>query len=476
MRFLYLSTSAAHASSSPRTHSRTRRASGHEGSWPFTNRASTATWAAEDSTGLLPYHAPVPALLEVSRLAVHYPLPGALPVAALADASLDVAAGEVVGLLGESGAGKTTLHRRRPRPPPRRRARVGIDPACRARAPGAARKRAPAPAGQGHGARPPGPGPGAQPRAARRSAGRGDRPRPRGRERRARPRPGPRGPRVRGAAGRRRYDAYPHQLSGGQRQRVTIAQALCCRPALLLADEPTAALDSVSQAELRALLAGLRARHGLALLLVSHDVGLVSALADRVVVLAGGRTVEAGPVSSVLRAPRDPYTRALLAAVPRAGACPWRLTRSSACGASAGSIRRGGAGGAAVTALDGIDLDVGRGESLALVGRSGRRQVHPRALPGPPRGPRRRRDPVRGTRRGAPARRRSPRVPRARAARAAGLRGGARPAASTRGAIVAEPLEILGRGTPRRARAGARSSSWRRSACRAPTPGAVPAS
>ena len=113
------------------------------------------------------------------------------------------------------------------------------------------------------------------------------------------------------------YDAYPHQLSGGQRQRVTIAQALCCRPALVLADEPTAALDSATQAELRALLKDLRERHGVAMLLVSHDAGTLWALADRIVVLQAGRTVESGLSAQVLGDRVHPYTRELLEAVPR---------------------------------------------------------------------------------------------------------------------------------------------------------------
>jgi ABC-type glutathione transport system ATPase component len=113
------------------------------------------------------------------------------------------------------------------------------------------------------------------------------------------------------------YDAYPHQLSGGQRQRVTIAQALCCRPALLLADEPTAALDSATQAELRALLQDLRERYATSTLLVTHDVGLLWALADRICVMHDGRIVEIGPTGSLLREPVHPFTRRLLEAVPR---------------------------------------------------------------------------------------------------------------------------------------------------------------
>ena len=260
----------------------------------------------------------MPALLEVSRLAVHYPLPGAPPVAALADASLDVAAGEVVGLLGESGAGKTTLVDAvlGLLPPGARvsgsirlagRELVGLPEAEHRRLRGKAVALVPQdPAVALNPVRRAGP------QVAEIAAAHdgGDTARARAQALEALASVG---------LEAEMYDAYPHQLSGGQRQRLTIAQALCCRPALLLADEPTAALDSVTQAELRGLLAGLRAQHGLALLLVTHDVGLLHALADRVVVLAGGRTVEAGPAATVLREPGHPYTRALLAAVPRAG-------------------------------------------------------------------------------------------------------------------------------------------------------------
>jgi oligopeptide/dipeptide ABC transporter ATP-binding protein len=113
------------------------------------------------------------------------------------------------------------------------------------------------------------------------------------------------------------YHAYPHELSGGQRQRVAIAQALACRPALVLADEPTAALDSTTQAELRALFQGLQARLGLSLVVASHDLGAIAALARRVVVMYGGRVVEAGGAAAVLGAPSHPYTRGLLRAFPR---------------------------------------------------------------------------------------------------------------------------------------------------------------
>ncbi len=111
--------------------------------------------------------------------------------------------------------------------------------------------------------------------------------------------------------------AYPHELSGGMRQRALIALAMACRPRLLIADEPTTALDATVQARVLNLLAALRRSHGLAMLLVTHDCGVVAQVADRVAVMYGGRVVEHGPVSALLVRPAHPYTRALLAAVPR---------------------------------------------------------------------------------------------------------------------------------------------------------------
>jgi len=114
-------------------------------------------------------------------------------------------------------------------------------------------------------------------------------------------------------------DAYPHQLSGGMKQRVAIAMALAARPEMLLLDEPTTALDVTVEAGILDLLAALRVRRGLSLLLVSHNLGIVDRLCDRAAVLYAGRVVEDGPVSAVLRAPRHPYARGLLAAMPRPG-------------------------------------------------------------------------------------------------------------------------------------------------------------
>jgi peptide/nickel transport system ATP-binding protein len=115
----------------------------------------------------------------------------------------------------------------------------------------------------------------------------------------------------------RLYDAYPHEISGGQRQRVVIAQALACRPALLLADEPTASLDATTAAELLALLRSLQDRRGLAILMASHDLGALSVLAQRVMVLYAGGIVEGGSPADVFGRPLHPYTRALAAAYPR---------------------------------------------------------------------------------------------------------------------------------------------------------------
>jgi oligopeptide/dipeptide ABC transporter ATP-binding protein len=122
---------------------------------------------------------------------------------------------------------------------------------------------------------------------------------------------------VRLSAPAQRYDEYPHQLSGGMRQRVMIAMALSCSPKLLIADEATTALDVTTQAQIMRLLAELQERLGMAILMISHDLGLAASYADEVVVMYAGRTVEHAPVRELFRNVRMPYTSALLGAVPR---------------------------------------------------------------------------------------------------------------------------------------------------------------
>jgi oligopeptide/dipeptide ABC transporter ATP-binding protein len=114
----------------------------------------------------------------------------------------------------------------------------------------------------------------------------------------------------------RRVDEYPHQLSGGLRQRALIALALACGPALLIADEPTTALDVTIQAQILDLLRDLQQRLGLALLLITHDLGVVAEMADRVAVMYAGRIVEEAPVEQLFSDPRHPYTRGLMASMP----------------------------------------------------------------------------------------------------------------------------------------------------------------
>jgi len=118
---------------------------------------------------------------------------------------------------------------------------------------------------------------------------------------------------------RRRALEYPHQLSGGMRQRVMIAMALACHPKLLIADEPTTALDVTIQAQILGLMADLKSRVGAAIILITHDLGVVAEIAKRVMVMYAGRKVEEAPVAELFRSPRHPYTQGLLNAVPKLG-------------------------------------------------------------------------------------------------------------------------------------------------------------
>jgi peptide/nickel transport system ATP-binding protein len=118
----------------------------------------------------------------------------------------------------------------------------------------------------------------------------------------------------------RRVGEYPHQLSGGMRQRVMIAMALACEPRLLIADEPTTALDVTIQAQILDLMRELKARTGAAIMLITHDLGMVAEMAQRVVVMYAGRKVEEGPVEALFANPRHPYTRGLLDSIPKLGA------------------------------------------------------------------------------------------------------------------------------------------------------------
>ena len=187
-----------------------------------------------------------------------------------------------------------------------------------------------------------------------------------------------------------RADEYPHRLSGGQRQRVMIAMAIACRPKLLIADEPTTALDVTVQAEILSLMQELQRRRGMSLFFITHDFGVVAQIADRVAVMREGRIVETGALEDVLERPAHAYTRQLLAAVPE------NLARGSRCTADVSPDERHHATPPSelvrleglevhfpirqgvlkrtvghVRAVDGVDLGIRRGQILALVGESG---------------------------------------------------------------------------------------------------------
>ncbi|MDG9723263.1 ABC transporter ATP-binding protein [Streptomyces sp. DH41] len=279
----------------------------------------------------VPADHPTAPLLRVEDVVVAYPRKGLPPMRALAGVGLEIAPGEVVGIVGESDCGKSTLARAITGLAPVRAGSVTFDGTPvgtmgrRRRAPGllplqmvfqdpnaslnprrtigaqiqevvVARERA---QGSGRGRR--------DPETAReavealRRVGLPD-----------------------GAA-----DKYPHEFSGGQRQRAAIARALASRPKMIVADEPVSALDASAQAAVANLLRDLSREEGIALAFISHDLAVVGALADRVVVMYLGRIVETGTVEQIFNAPRHPYTRALLVAVPvpdGTGARPRALT------------------------------------------------------------------------------------------------------------------------------------------------------
>ena len=174
-----------------------------------------------------------------------------------------------------------------------------------------------------------------------------------------------------------RLNAFPHQLSGGQRQRVMIAMALANDPKLLIADEPTTALDVTIQAGILDLLAREKAARGLALLLISHDLNVVRRVADRVCVMKDGRIVEAGRVEDVFRAPQHPYTRMLIAAEPSGRPGPVPAGAPTIAEARdlrvVFPVRRGLLRRVVgeVRAVDGVSLAIRQGETLGLVGESG---------------------------------------------------------------------------------------------------------
>jgi len=174
-----------------------------------------------------------------------------------------------------------------------------------------------------------------------------------------------------------RLASYPHQLSGGQRQRVMIAMALANEPDLLIADEPTTALDVTVQAQILALLAEIRARLGMSLLFITHDLGIVRRIADVVCVMNGGKIVEQGPVEQVFTAPKHPYTKALLAAEPKPDPAPPRPNSPVVMSADDLKVwfpvKRGLLRHTVghIKAVDGVSLAVRKGETLGVVGESG---------------------------------------------------------------------------------------------------------
>ena len=164
---------------------------------------------------------------------------------------------------------------------------------------------------------------------------------------------------------------YPHMLSGGQRQRVVIAMAIALEPAVLIADEPTTALDVTTQMQILRLIREIQSRRNTGVLFITHDFGVVAEIADRVAVMQHGVVVEQGDAKHVLTAPQHPYTRALLAAVPQPRAPAPPAPRGQKLLELVGVEKTFWRGRVRVPALDGIDLDLRRGETIGLVGESG---------------------------------------------------------------------------------------------------------